>query len=291
MRTGILSLLAGAIVCCGPALRAQQTDSKSVEDVFGRTGAHQGDMVKIPFPRSDLAVTAGGVKIAPALALTGWAAFKPMKNAAMMMGDLVLLESEVPRVMKKLEAQGIEITALHNHLMDESPTVMYMHFSGHGDAAELARALKEALSETKTPLGAPPSPTASSPVDWSAVESALGHTGAHNGNVLQVGVPRARPIEEAGMEVPPFMGMANSMNFQMDGSRAAITGDFVLTAAEVNPVLRALIDHGIAVTALHSHMLDETPRIFFMHFWAVDDPVVLAQGLKAALGKIAVKTQ
>lgn len=271
-------------------LHAQQQDWKAVQDVLGRQGIHQGDMLKVTFPRTDLKVVLGDVTIDPGLALTSWVAFKPMDTSTMMMGDLSLLESEVPAVMKELISQGVEITALHNHLMDEHPTVMYMHFAGIGGAAKLAAALKAALSGTATPPTATqsPAPSGTAP-DWSTVESILGYRGSHKGNVLQIGIPRAGAIQEHGMEIPPFMGMANSINFQITASKAAITGDFVLTANEVNPVLHALDEHGIVVTALHSHMLDESPRLFFMHYWAVGDPVALARSLHAALQNIDLK--
>ncbi len=268
---------------------AQAPDWKPVEDVFGKPGVHQGDMLKMTFPRTDLNVLIGDTKVSPDLALTGWAAFKPMKGRAMAMGDLVLLESEVPAVMSRLESGGMAITALHNHLMGESPVVLYMHFSGHGDAVKLAGVLKDALAATATPPGPPQLPPKTAAPDWSKVEITLGRQGTKKGDVLQFGIPRAKAVEEGGMEIPPFMGTANSINFQAVGSKAAITGDFVLIAGEVNRVLKALTDHGIAVTALHSHMLVETPRLFFMHFWAVDDPVKLAEGLRAALDQVAIK--
>ena len=283
---------ASIIIICltmllGSRMHAQQQDWRAVEAVFDRQGIHQGDMLKMTFPRTELKVVVGDVTISPDLALTSWAAFKPMAGGAMMMGDLTLLESEVPAVMRALASQGIEITALHNHLLNERPTVMYMHFRCLGAAAKLAAALKAALSETSTPLAA--APPSAPKLDWSRVESILGYTGSHKGSVLQMGIPRRSATVENGMEIPPFMGMANAINFQTVGSKAAITGDFILVAAEVNPVLRVLTTHGIAVTALHSHMLEESPRLFFMHFWAVGDPAVLAQALHEALEDIDLK--
>jgi hypothetical protein len=203
----------------------------------------------------------------------------------MVMGDLVLAEDEVEPVMMSLEKGGIQVTALHNHVLHESPRVMYMHIGGEGDAAKLAAAIKEAVGLTKTP---PPSPPAAPPqnlgIDTAGIEQALGQKGKINGGVFQVPVPRAEAITQGGMKIPGSMGLATSLNFQpTGGGKAAITGDFVLIGKEVNPVIRALRNNGIEVTALHSHMLDEEPRLFFMHFWANDDAVKLAKGLRAAL--------
>jgi hypothetical protein len=212
-----------------------------------------------------------------------------MGNDAMVMGDLVLLHEEVNPVMKKLIEGGIEITALHNHLLRSSPATMYMHFLGHGDAAKLATALRTALAESKTPLAAPAAAGSPPPLemDTAAIERTLGAKGSPNAGVLGFNIPRAETIKEEGMAIPIGMGSGIVINFQpTGGGKAAITGDFVLTAKEVNPVLKALRDNGIEMTALHSHMLEEEPRLFFMHFWANDDAQKLASGLKEALGKV-----
>lgn len=260
---------------------------KPVSDQLGRTGSVQpGDVYKVGLPRTDLHVAVGDVEIKPALALGGWLAFKQTGHGAMVMGDLVLTQDEVALITAKLQAAGIEQTAIHNHILHETPRVMYMHVEGHGDAAQLAKALHDALAVTKLPPPAPPKPTELTGLNKEEIESAIGHKGAVNGGVLQISVPRAEKITEDGMEIPPSMGVATGINFQpTGGGKAAITGDFVLLASEVNPVIRVLNDNGIAVTALHSHMLKESPRIFFMHFWANDDAVKLAKGLRAALNK------
>jgi len=263
---------------------------KQVEDAMGRPGQIQpGDVIKFSMPRKDLHVTVKGVDIKPALALGSWAAFKRDGRTAMVMGDLVLTEDEVQPVMKKLQESGIEETALHNHLMWESPRVMYMHIASHGDAAQMAKAIHEALMLTKTPApDASPATQSTTNLgfDQKQVEQILGHTGKVNGGVLQVAVPRSETITDSNMTIPPSMGVATALNFQPTGNnKAAITGDFVLLGSEVNPVLRALKENGIEVTALHSHMLMEEPRLFFMHFWANDDALKLAKGLHAALDK------
>lgn len=260
-----------------------------VDAVFDTAGKDlPGGVHRFGWPRRDLHVRVGDVEVAPALALGSWGAFLKTGNDGnvMAMGDLVLLEPELAPVINALQSGGIDISAIHNHLVDESPHVIYVHFSAHGDAVAIATSLKKALEQTRTPLSAAP-PAKPQPADpvYDAVQQALGRKGALAGTVLQMGVPRAEKIEENGMEIPASMGMATALNFQHVGDKVATTGDFVLLAAEVNPVIRELRAHGIAVTALHSHMLAETPRLFFMHFWAVGDPEKIGAGLKAALAK------
>jgi hypothetical protein len=264
-----------------------------VAEALGRAGAVQaGDVYKVGFPRSDLAVTLDGVSIKPALALGSWIAFKESGGGkAMTMGDLVLLPAEVNPVIAELQKGGIEQSALHNHLIDETPRVMYMHFSGHGDAVALARTLHTALSLTATPMG-PASPPSTAPLDLPVgdLDRIIGHPGKANGGVDQFSVPRAERITEHGMEIPPSMGTATAVNFQPLGEgRAAITGDFVMIASEVNPVIRALQKGGVRVTAIHSHMLEEQPRLFFMHFWAAGDAIKLATTVRSALDQMHTK--
>jgi hypothetical protein len=290
----LLSMIGVAFVNTAKSSSRQQQPStpaewKSVEQAIGKSGAMQaGNVFKFSFPRSDLNVTARGVQIKPALVLGSWVAFKKMGDQAMVMGDLVLTEDEVSPVMMKLQQEGIEQTALHNHVLGESPRVMYMHIGAHGDAEKIAKSIRAALALTKTPLSAPASPAPSQDlgIETKQLDQIIGHGGKANGGVYQFSVPRAEKIMEAGMEVPPSMGVATAINFQpTGGGKAAITGDFVMIASEVNPVIRALRENGIEVTALHSHMLGEEPRLFFMHFWANDDAVKLARGLRAALDK------
>jgi hypothetical protein len=274
------------------AAHAQDINWQQVDDVLGRKPAVAGDVHRYGFPRSDLSVTLDGVTIKPALALGGWVAFKPAHGGAMVMGDLVLLDSEINPVMAKMIASGLEITAVHNHLLRANPETFYMHIAGHGDAVKLATAIREALAASKTPGVVPPpaSPPPAVELDTAQLDQIIGVKGQANGGVYQFNVPRRDPITEDGMPLTPVgaMGVAIGINFQPTGDgNAAITGDFVLTSEEVNPVIMALRTHGIEVTALHSHMLDEQPRLFFMHFWANDDAIKLANGLRAALDKTA----
>jgi hypothetical protein len=265
---------------------APTIDWTRVDSALGRTGAMQpGDVYRYGMPRGDLRVTAAGVQIRPAFALGSWIAFKAHAGGAVAMGDLVLTDDELGPVITRLQAGGVEQTAIHHHIIHESPRVLYVHVHGHGDPVTIATAVREALTRTGTPA---PSPAAAATqpfaLDTAAIASALGHAGRINGGVLQVSVPRGEIIRSGGMEVPPSMGLATAINFQpTGGGKAAITGDFVLLGTEVNPVIKALFDNGIAVTSLHSHLLDEEPRLFFMHFWANADALTLARGLRGAL--------
>jgi hypothetical protein len=282
--TGVASVLAMA-ACVSAA--AADPDWSKVDQALGKTGLDlPGGVHKYGLPRSDLHVTLDGVAIKPALALGSWLAFLPSHDGAVVMGDLVLTDTEISPVMQRLIENDIEITAVHNHLLRMSVPVLYMHVAGHGDPVKLAQALHAGLALSKTPLGqpsAPPAP-ASIELDTAAIDKTLGYQGKANGGVYQFSIARAEPVSDRGMAVPASMGTATAINFQpTGGGKAAITGDFVLSGSEVNPVLKTLRQHGIEVTALHSHMIDDSPHLFFMHFWANDDSQRLAQGLRSAL--------
>lgn len=272
--------------------RLQAADWTQVEQALGRKGtSNPDDVMKFSFPRNDLKILVGGITLKPAFALGSWVAFQRIADHAMVMGDLVLLEDEVEPVMASLQQNGIEQTALHNHLFGETPRVMYMHIHAIGNAARIARALRAALEFTNTPLGAPaPASAAPFDLDTTAVARAIGVQGKVNGGVYQLSVPRREKILEDKHEIPASMGIATSINFQPTGAgKTAITGDFVLVGREVNQVLWTLGENGIRVTAIHSHMITEQPRLFFMHFWAVGDAVPLARGLRAALDRTGSK--
>lgn len=268
-----------------------ETDWSKVDQLFGRAGANQAGVHRYGLARTDLQVTLDGVTIRPTLALGSWVAFSPMGDMAMVMGDLVLTSEEVNPVMKKLVEGGIAITAVHNHLLRSSPTTLYMHIGGKGDPVKLAGVIRAALELSATPLTpAPAAPAQDLGIDTAQIDQIIGQKGTVAGGVYQVGVPRAENIVEDGMAVPPAMGSAVAINFQpTGGGKAAITGDFVLIGSEVNPVLATLRARGIEVTALHSHMLTEQPRLLFMHFWANDDALKLARTLRAALDLMNVK--
>ena len=288
------------LLCTSLSLTYQQVNSddwKSVEEALGKGGSMQpGDVYKISFARSDLKVTAAGVELKPVFALGTWVAFKRMGETTVVMGDLVLTENEVTPVLSKLEQGGVEVTALHNHVLNESPRVMYMHIHATGNAVTIAKAIHDALALTKTPFAASPSSaTVDIGIDTKQIDQIMGQSGKVNGGVYQFSIARADEITDTGMSdmhkmvIPSAMGVAQAINFQpTGGGKAAITGDFVLIASEVTPVIKALRGNGIEATALHSHMLTESPRLFFMHFWANDDALKLARGLRVALDRVNV---
>jgi len=292
MRAIVPMLLGGALAACATAAGAQEIDWQKVDSAMGRKAAVAGAVHRYGFPRSDLQVTVDGVAIKTSFALGGWAAFVPGHGGTMVMGDLVLLGSEINAVMSKLIEGGMEVTAVHNHLLRAEPMTYYMHIGGHGDPVKMATAIHAALAASKTPLEAPAA-AATPPaidLDTAQIEQIIGAKGQNNGGVYGFAVPRRDAVTESGAPLAPPgpSGVATAINFQpTGGGKAAITGDFVMVAEEVNPVIQALRANGIEVTALHSHMLNEQPRLFFMHFWANDDALKLAKGLRAALDKTA----
>ena len=285
-------LIASAVFVLPVAVSAQGAgglNTARIEQVLERPGQEIADVYKVGFPRTDLHVTVRGVAIKPGLALGSWAAFTGTDEQAMVMGDLVLLEGELNPVMEKLRSSGFEISAVHNHLIEETPQVIYLHYMGHGPASRLATSLRAALAVSKTPLDKPAAVASDTTApEWvKAVNDGVGRTGSFKGGVLSFGVPRAGTISMNGMTLTPAQGVAESINFQeaTDGA-VATTGDFVLTAEEVNPVISALEQHHILVTTLHSHMLTEDPRLFFMHFWGLGSAQEVGAGIKAALDKV-----
>ncbi|NIX77006.1 DUF1259 domain-containing protein [Microvirga terricola] len=296
-----LIIAAASLFSLSPYALAAEPWQQVIATGLGKAGTElPGGVYRVGLPRTDLKVVLDGIEIKPALALGSWLAFKPMGNEVMVMGDLVLTQEEVNSVMMQLEEGGVGITALHNHLMRAAPNPMYMHVLGHGEPAQLAAALNRALKASKTPLDtettasayqAVPTGNAETTIalDTAAIDQSLGYKGKINSGVYQVSVSRAAAVMDSGIEVPASMGSAIALNFQPTGpGRAAITGDFVLTADEVNPVVKALRSNGIEVTAIHNHMLNDEPRLFFLHFWADDDAMKLAAGLKAALDRVKI---
>src|SRR5690349_6452896 len=277
-----------------PALaQAAEIDWKKVDTALGKTANVSGEVHRYGLPRSDLHVTLDGVQIKPALTLGGWVAFAPMHDQAMVMGDVVLLDSEITPVMTRLLNSGLEITAIHNHVLRASPATFYLHLSGRGDPEKMATAIREALTTgSKTPFEPPATTASAAPaleLDTAKLDEIMRAKGTATGGVYQFGIARRAAAIESGVAVNAALGGANGINFQPTGNgKAAITGDFLVTGDEVNPLIRTLRAGDIVVTAIHSHMLDEQPRMFFVHFWANDDAIKLAHGVRAALDKTAV---
>jgi Domain of Unknown Function (DUF1259) len=284
-------LASGGAAAAGPPLgQTTSVDWNAVQDALGRPGTMMpGDVFRIGMPRTDLKVTVNNVPVQAGFALGSYAAFKQYDDGTMVMGDLVLLDQEVTPVMAALFSNGFEVSALHNHLNNMAPHVMYLHYEGHGDALQLAGELHQALSSSATPLSPavppPPASPASGPqLDTAALDGILGYTGRANGSLIQYTIARSETITENGHQLLPAQGVSTGLNFQPTGdNRAAITGDFVLMGNEVDPVAQSLSANGIDVTAMHQHHIDEQPRLFYLHFWANDDPAKLATGLRAAL--------
>jgi len=265
----------------------RQLNIDGIVKAIGKEGDLTGEMYKVSFPRLDLTVKAGNVVIKPALALINWAAFIKSDNSALSYGDLVLLDEEINPAISKLEDSGIELSALHNHLLHENPRIMYIHFVGRGDEVEMAKGVREALAVTKTPLYPITSGPETKPDLAKEIEGIIGYPGSMGGGVFHINVPRNDiHVAAMGAAIPGYMGMNTPLNFQLEGNNAAINGDFILRPAEVNPVIKVLRANGIEIASVHNHMLDEEPRLIFMHFWAYGDAVDLAKGLKAALGQV-----
>ena len=292
MRLTLPTFASLSLLIAIPFAVAADLDWSKVDAAIGKSAAVSGGVHRYGLPRGDLHVTLDGVDIKPGFALGGWIAFAPMGEGAMMMGDLVLTESEINPVLTRLLASGVDVTAIHNHLLRASPATFYMHLGGMGDPAQLAQKVRDALAETKTPFAAPAAPAAAPPdlgFDTAKVDEAIGFKGKNNNGVYQFGVPRSDIIKMGGMAIPAAMGGAIVINFEPTGDgKAAITGDFIALAGEVVPLLKALRSNGIEVTAVHNHMLDDEPRAFFIHFWANDEAVKLAKGLRAALDAVHV---
>jgi biotin operon repressor len=284
-------LLLGVILLASPVFaqsNVQRLNTDGVAKAFGMQGELAGEMYKVSFPRSDLTVNVKNFAIKPALSLVGWAGFIKAGSTSVTYGDLVLLEDELNPVISKLEERGLEVSALHNHLLREIPRIMYIHFVGRGDEVEMAKGLREALALTKTPMVSPPSKPETKPEIASEIERIIGYPGSMGGDVFHITVPRNDVhVMTMGTMMPGSMGMNTPFNFQFDGKNAAINGDFMLLPAELNPVIKALRANGIEVASIHNHLLDNQPSMVFMHFWAYGDAVGLAKGLKAALDRVA----
>ncbi len=266
-------------------------DWAPVVAAIGRTGKLSADGLsyRVGFPRRDLTVASYGVTIAPSFALGGYAAFARYPDGhAMLMGDLVVTEAEAPAVTDALQAGGLTQSAIHKHLLAESPPLWWMHIGGIGDPAALARAVKAAVDATATPPPVPPSPPGTVDLDTAGIDAALGGKGTVDGGVYKFTFARRETISEDRHVIPPGLGVTTALNFQpLGGGRAAINGDFAMTAGEVQHVITALRHGGITIVSLHNHALDDHPRLFYTHFWATGDGVTLARALRAALDQTA----
>jgi len=268
---------------------AAAADWAGVGQAFGRLGIFKDGLYTVSFPRSDLAVRVGSVTVKPALSTTTSIAFYGTPRQAMVMGDLVLTEDERQAVVSKLTGSGIDITAMHEHLPAHSPTVWWHHIQASGDATKIANALKDALAAGTTPLAAPsstaPQDTTLDGLDPATLDKIMGRAGTTAGGVRKYGIPRRDTITIGSAPVPASLAQTAVAFQPVGGGRAAVNGDIVMTATEVQPVLTALRNGGLDVVELHNHMLEENPRLFYVHFWAADDAARLATALRAAIDK------
>lgn len=285
------SLITLVAIAAAPVRAQVALDTAALDQAIGRTGsAMPGGVYRVALPRTDLHVRIGDVTVAPGLGLGGYAVFKQESTTTLALGDLVLREGEIQGVMTSLESNGFHVTALHNHLRNETPHVMYLHFMATGDAKQLGSALRTALLLTNTPLAAMKKPDTSAPWFADAIQAGLGYKGKASNGILSIGIRRAEDIMMQGYAVPPAMGVGIAMNFQAVGTtRVATTGDFVLIGSEVNDVEQSLRSHGFEVTALHHHMIGDSPQLYYMHFWSVQTPSAIAAGLKDAVSHVNVK--
>jgi biotin operon repressor len=269
----------------------KDADWTGVSQALDRPGKLADTVYRVPLVRSDLAVSSHGVAVKPGLSLGGYATFTRYTDTGLMMGDLVVTETEVPKVIDALQAHGIELTALHKHLLEQSPPVWWIHVHAMGDPAQVAQGLKAALDATAIPAPTP-APAVQPPVaaDTAGIDAALGRKGTADGGIYKFTVARNQTITTGNHVLPAGLGLTTSINFQPVGAgKAAINGDFALTGEEINPVITALRRGGIQIVEVHNHSLDEQPRLFYLHFWAVDDAVTLAKALRPALDATNVK--
>ncbi|WP_256725894.1 DUF1259 domain-containing protein [Streptomyces sp. IMTB 2501] len=267
-------------------MQTTAADWKPVAGTLGRTGTlMKGTVYHVVLARKDLKVTTQGVAIKPGLSLGGYANFAKYHDGTMLMGDLVVTETELPKVTDALQAAGIEQTALHKHLLQQTPAIWWTHIHAMGDPVKLAKGLKSALDATAIPPASPP-PATQPPIalDTTGIDKALGRKGAADGGIYKFTIARANTITDGTHVLPPALGLTTGINFQpLGGNKAAINGDFVMTAPEVQKVIQALRKGNIDIVELHNHALNDQPRLFYLHYWATADGVTLAKALRPAL--------
>jgi hypothetical protein len=283
----ILTIVA-ALVCSAIMAAPVPLNTARIEQLTGAKGKldDKEGVFKVSLPRADLQVTAGGVRMTPPMGLTCWAAFKRVGDHTIVMGDQVLLEDQVNPVMNVALANGLEVTALHNHFFWDSPKVMFMHIGGMGDEQKLAEAIGKVFAKIKEASGAAePAPVTIDPaktsLDPAKIESVLGRKGDLAAGVYKVTIGRTTKM--GGHEMGNAMGVNTWAAFAGSDDQAVVDGDFAMYEGEVQGVLKALRHAGIRIVAIHNHMIGETPRVIFLHFWGMGSTKSLAEGLKAAL--------
>jgi hypothetical protein len=273
-------------------------DTTAIERIMGIKGKANNGEYKVTIPQNDLDVKVDGFKIIPAMGLGSWVAFTPTKDGAMIMGDLIVTETDLKPVQQEIIRQGLTSTAIHNHFIRNHPNIMFMHVGGSGNTEEIARKAKAVLDKIKELRGGDPSKgTASNEavqntLDTKRLDEILGNKAEMSKGVYKYTIGRPDvDLREHGVKVTTFFGFNTWAAFQGTPEKAAVAGDFTMLENEVEPVLKALIENGIEVVALHNHMVHEKPRIFFLHYWGIGNAEQLAKGLRAAIDQTGKKQQ
>jgi hypothetical protein len=274
-------------IVCPPG---SKLDIARIEQITGMKGAERNGEYKITVPQNDLKIVVDGFKIIPPMGLGSWTAFTPCGDSAMVMGDIILTETDLKPVQQEVIRQGFSITAIHNHFVRNHPNVMYMHIDKSGDIGMLSTAVKAIFDKVKESRGKDPkSEKADSVVNSlniASLDSIIGAKGEMSKGVYKytIGRPDVK-LSEHGIPVSTFMGFNTWAAWQGSPEKAAVAGDFTMLEDEVAPVIKALVENGIEVVAVHNHMVHETPKVFFLHYWGVGNAQQLAIGLKTALNQ------
>jgi len=266
----------------------QPLDTAIIERIVGIKGKSNNGEYKITIPQNDLSVEVDGFRIIPPMGLGTWTAFTPSPDGAMVMGDIVLTETDLKPVQHEVIRQGLTITAIHNHFVRNHPNIIYMHVGGSGTTETLARNVKAILDKVNEVRGHNPAsgsvPDLAYTIDNKKLDDILGYRGEMSKGVYKYTIGRPDiALKEHNVPVSTFLGFNTWAAFQGNPDHAAVAGDFTMLEDEVAPVIKALVENGIEVVAVHNHMVHEQPRIFFLHFWGVGPAEELARGLKAAL--------
>jgi hypothetical protein len=269
-------------------------DIPAIERITGLKGKENSGEYKITIPQNDLTIMVDGFQIIPPMGLGTWTAFTPSQDGAMVMGDIIVTETDLKSVQREVIAQGLTITAIHNHFVRNHPNVMYMHIGGSGKTEAMAEKVKAVLDKVKEVRGKDPAsastPDVTNTIDVNMLNGILGHTGEMSKGVYKhtIGRPDVS-LKEHGVPVTTFLGFNTWAAWQGTADKAAVAGDFTMLENEVAGVIKALVENGIEVVAVHNHMVHEQPRIFFLHYWGVGNAEALAKGLKAALDETGKK--
>jgi hypothetical protein len=273
-------------ISCPPG--SSKLDTALIRQLTGIKGMEKNGEYKITVPQHDLKIVVDGFKIIPAMGLGSWTCFTPCADSVMAMGDIVLTETDLAPVQQEVIKQGFAITAIHNHFVRNHPNVMYMHIDGKGKVEKVAASVKAIFDKVKEVRGHDPkeskADSVTNTINIPMLDSIIGYKGEWGKGVYKYTIGRPDVmLQEHGISVSSFAGFNTWAAWQGTAEKAAVAGDFAMLENEVGPVIKALIENGIEVVAVHNHMVYEQPRIFFLHYWGVGPAEKLARGLRAAL--------